>query len=630
MPQAPEHHPFDIRAMLDHAVARILADEDPERFFVWLERDIERYASSEAQRLLADPQVRASISRTLARTIWNATPLPSNDFRPAPIPEPRPGERCPCGSGLEYRQCCLSMPVPKLGAEIVWARLLAQLPLEQVAGPIARGQVGMESLVAGAEQCLRAGKVGKAVALLEQVFVEPIERTDRLADYARQRLCECYEELGHHKKKEALLERLAALPERSPLRAGARAHLATIELDRDNLEQARTYFQRAMGDDPDNPSLAVLEIHLLVAAGEIERAKLRAAFWRKRLERAGTEASDELLGALDVMRRDPLTGLAELSFEAHGSGGRRLRDWLVSVAGRPVPAYRAVVLKQEGGCPPEVVLEGPKDLGKIEEKWQAACAGWAEFGEAGCLDEDPRWWEPRLEEAWSAFLERHPAAFDSLVVLDDLAEIVMEHCDSPSDWIDHVLLEPILRRAEAILDRALTGLGQVVLPWSALVNRPALRALVRLWQLADRRGDRREARRRAERVLALDPADHTGMRAVVVNERLRAGQDRAALNVAERYSPDLLPDVAYGRVLALYRLGRMQEAEAAVREAIDRLPLVPAYLVREKVRARKLDGEAVAVGSADQAWLYREEMRDVWAATPGALEWLRATLGLSR
>lgn len=33
----------------------------------------------------------------------------------------------------------------------------------------------------------------------------------------------------------------------------------------------------------------------------------------------------------------------------------------------------------------------------------------------------------------------------------------------------------------------------------------------------------------------------------------------------------------------------------------------------------------VTVGGNDQAWLYREEMRDVWETSPGALEWLRKT-----
>jgi hypothetical protein len=31
----------------------------------------------------------------------------------------------------------------------------------------------------------------------------------------------------------------------------------------------------------------------------------------------------------------------------------------------------------------------------------------------------------------------------------------------------------------------------------------------------------------------------------------------------------------------------------------------------------------VRIGGDDQAWLYREEMRDVWDATSDALEWLR-------
>ena len=33
--------------------------------------------------------------------------------------------------------------------------------------------------------------------------------------------------------------------------------------------------------------------------------------------------------------------------------------------------------------------------------------------------------------------------------------------------------------------------------------------------------------------------------------------------------------------------------------------------------------DGVKYGGDDQAWYYREEMRDVWLQTPGVLEWLK-------
>jgi hypothetical protein len=33
----------------------------------------------------------------------------------------------------------------------------------------------------------------------------------------------------------------------------------------------------------------------------------------------------------------------------------------------------------------------------------------------------------------------------------------------------------------------------------------------------------------------------------------------------------------------------------------------------------------VQYGGDDQAWLYREAMRDLWLETPGAIDWLKRT-----
>ena len=56
--------------------------------------------------------------------------------------------------------------------------------------------------------------------------------------------------------------------------------------------------------------------------------------------------------------------------------------------------------------------------------------------------------------------------------------------------------------------------------------------------------------------------------------------------------------------------------------ALEDLPKVPRYLSAKRIRKPKLDPHGVLIGGNDQAWLYREEMRDVWKSTPGALEWL--------
>ena len=65
------------------------------------------------------------------------------------------------------------------------------------------------------------------------------------------------------------------------------------------------------------------------------------------------------------------------------------------------------------------------------------------------------------------------------------------------------------------------------------------------------------------------------------------------------------------------------EAQERLDHAIGSLPKCPRYLLRERVHKPKLHADGIRIGGDDQAWLYRESMRDVWKSTPNALAWLR-------
>ncbi|MCY3796143.1 MAG: hypothetical protein OXG51_17435, partial [Gammaproteobacteria bacterium] len=91
------------------------------------------------------------------------------------------------------------------------------------------------------------------------------------------------------------------------------------------------------------------------------------------------------------------------------------------------------------------------------------------------------------------------------------------------------------------------------------------------------------------------------------------------------YEDDMFAELPYGRVLALVRLGRMDEASAAAQHAVDRLPEVRRHLMRERAGQPRIDPHHVALGSKEQAWLYREEMRDLWVVEPEAMALIRRT-----
>jgi len=45
--------------------------------------------------------------------------------------------------------------------------------------------------------------------------------------------------------------------------------------------------------------------------------------------------------------------------------------------------------------------------------------------------------------------------------------------------------------------------------------------------------------------------------------------------------------------------------------------------VKEKVPKPRLQEGRITIGGKDQAWIYREMMRDTWLSTEGMTEWLK-------
>lgn len=273
-------------------------------------------------------------------------------------------------------------------------------------------------------------------------------------------------------------------------------------------------------------------------------------------------------------------------------------------------------------------LVPPPAIGTLEADWHAIypvakpfSVHPVPFGNA-----DP--WEPAIEDRWMAFLERHPEAFDSIDILDDLACAIELHPAIDMPGVVTSLQQPLVERAESILCHTLEATDaprDPHLPWFGTDNRPALRCLFRAMVLAGEHGDSARERDSAERLLRLNPDDNHGVRAELMNWLLQSGDDQAALALAARYGDDLFAELRYGEVLALVRLGRQRDAAEAAQRAVDALPEVRRYLMRERAAQPRIDPHGVSIGGKDQAWLYREAMRDVWLRHPAALELVRKT-----
>lgn len=170
-------------------------------------------------------------------------------------------------------------------------------------------------------------------------------------------------------------------------------------------------------------------------------------------------------------------------------------------------------------------------------------------------------------------------------------------------------------------------MGRDTLAWLILENRPFLRAYHALGLEYLRRGKVKMALEIFNNTLALNPGDNQGVRALVVGCYLQLKRPGDVLALCDRYPDDGMEQLVYGRVLALYQLGRKAEAERALREAVDFLPLVAEELVKRRhTKPRDLYPGYVTHGGADQAYFYWTEQGRYWNNTPGAIEFVRLNL----
>jgi len=125
----------------------------------------------------------------------------------------------------------------------------------------------------------------------------------------------------------------------------------------------------------------------------------------------------------------------------------------------------------------------------------------------------------------------------------------------------------------------------------------------------------------------LNPNDNQGVRTLAGEALFKLDRLEDALKIAEQYPDDIMPDTLYGRALALFKLGRREEATVALQQAVENLPLVGKELL--KVRHHlptTAKPDRVTVGGADEAYYYWEQWGRFWEEDTQALEWLKGII----
>ena len=215
---------------------------------------------------------------------------------------------------------------------------------------------------------------------------------------------------------------------------------------------------------------------------------------------------------------------------------------------------------------------------------------------------------------------------------------IIDRCPEHVDAIHHLALisedegrdrEYHLLEKEAV-DIALKNfpkefrLGEDLLEWGWLENRPFLRAYHGLGFAHLKRGSVKEALNIFLNLLSFNPNDNQGIRGVAVECFFDLDEPENVLSICDKYSGDTTPQLLYGRPLALIQLDRLSEAREAVKEAVAGLPFVAKELLKKRhVRPKSLMDGYVTSGGKDEAYFYWETSGSFWKNTKGALDLLK-------
>jgi hypothetical protein len=496
----------ELESFFRESIARILEREDSDDFLSWVRDE----AGDRMPRLfesLPDEAARRSSASELGRSLWNVVPLPGNGFRPRPIPEPERNDPCPCGSGLKYKKCCApwAAEVPSFDPEGIWRLVVEALPLEKVEALGQSGRVPRHLVGDLATSFLDDGDPERALALVQPLF-DRAERLDERDAAALNSLLESYDDLDLLEEKAGVVERLAKVL-KPALRAVLWENEVRARAVEGELEEAWAALEKARQDDPESAALGPLEVSLLMSEGRTAEAADRARFFRERFRRNPEVITEAGMELLDKVAHDPQAAQLEFSLgEEVKDGILRLPELLARI-GPPESTYG---LQPIDGDPEAGQLMPPDSLRRAEEGWDLAF-----FGSAPELDDDDEEeddddeFDPWNEEdavRWLAYLQDHPAALDSLEVLEDLTHSLSELGMDRYPFLEKPLLKPLLDRGVTLVRQALAARPEILrLPEDAEPNGSALALIAAAAVQAARFDEPDRARELRQWLDALDP-----------------------------------------------------------------------------------------------------------------------------
>ncbi len=162
--------------------------------------------------------------------------------------------------------------------------------------------------------------------------------------------------------------------------------------------------------------------------------------------------------------------------------------------------------------------------------------------------------------------------------------------------------------------------------WGIMETRPYMRARQGLAEVLWVLGKRQDAIGHATDLLRLNPGDNQGIRYLLVNWLLSAGEDDALERLLTAYPDEGSAVWAYTKALWTFRRkGAGAGATRALKAALRTNPHVPFYLFGLRELPEELPGY-IGMGDESEAVSYVAEAITNWIDSAGALDWFAGTM----
>ncbi|MBK7002947.1 MAG: SEC-C domain-containing protein [Rhodoferax sp.] len=548
-------------------------------------------------------------------------PIPAYQWKLKPIVPPGRNDPCWCGSGDKFKACCEELVSRPFLTINMLRFVLDACSLQQLKELASTGRASLEAVANTAGQWIEEGQSERAVALLEPFFEAPRTLPSTLSPLFDELMSGLLKEKRQDLRFYWIDEVLARGD--SAFKSAALQQRAVMHCDEGAFEACWADFAQAQHFNPNDPSLASLEVSLLMGQNRTQQAAERAAWWAQHLSKLREPSYAQLIENLQSFSKRPIQSMMDMAAELVPG----LAPLLKLVQTAPAPALMHT-LKVRNGMPdpaeaaltPMALVLANESLQKLENQWRA-CFVQAKPMLVATQNDAPEVWDN--VDDWLGLLQHSPALLNSFDVLDDLVMAV----DALDMAIGSDILVLLAERAAELLRLLLEAQTTPVrVPWVIQENRVVLRPIAHLAYVCKDTGKWDRFMELASwLVLELNPNDNHGLRWDLSQAYMLHGRDRDALKLNDLYPHDSSPVLDMNRVLAYYRLADLAQAKEALLKASLDHPKALTMLLKPRPRPVKHEDLGITVGGTYEAWLYVQPHQPLWQAS-GALVWAQEVL----